>query len=175
MKFLISLILLSSALSYSANYGLGLGSKLEYSDALELEESGFSVVPHVEILFPANLATWIGYSTKSLKGDSLVTQTQEKWVVEGVWFLLSPIVGPYLKTGYESVSLQRNDELGDVEYDFWTVGGGALLSAGELSSIGLFADYVFPFERRKSGVQGDEKMTLNKLRFGLNFKMTIPL
>lgn len=175
MKFVFALLLLGSSLVFSEGYGVGFGSKLEYSDALLEEESGFAVVPHVELLFPANLGLWLGYSSKSIEGDSLVSKTQEKWTVEGVWFLISPVVGPYLKSGFETVSLLRNDELGDVEYDLLTVGGGALLSAGELSSIGLFADYVFPFDRRQSGYRGEEKMNLNKLRFGLNFKMSIPL
>lgn len=175
MKFLSVLLLLGFSLVYSEGYGVGLGAKLEYSDALVEEESGFTVVPHVELLFPANLGAWIGYSSKSIEGDSLVAMTQERWSVEGVWFLLSPVVGPYLKSGFEKISLLRDDEYGDIEYDLFTVGGGALLSAGELSSIGLFADYVFPFERRRSEFKGEEKMNLSKLRFGLNFKMSIPL
>ena len=175
MKLVCTLLFLAVSLVYSEGYGRGIGSKLEYSDAALEEESGFSVVPHIELLFPANLGLWIGYSSKSLEGDSLVSKTQEKWTVEGVWFLISPVVGPYLKSGFETVSLLRSDELGDIEYDLFTVGGGALLSAGELSSIGFFADYVFPFDRRQSGYKGEEKMNLNKLRFGLNFKMSIPL
>jgi hypothetical protein len=175
MKIIFLVLLMGLSVVYSNGYGIGVGSKLEYSDALLEEETGFAVVPHIELLFPANFATWLGHSTRSVKGDDLVTRTQEKWVVEGLWFLVSPVKGPYLKAGFESVSILRNDEFGDVEYELYTVGGGALLSAGELSSIGLFADYVFPFERRKSEVKGEEFVNLNKLRFGFNFKMSIPM
>jgi hypothetical protein len=161
--------------SYSFGFGVGVGAKLEYSDALLEEESGFAVLPHLELLLPANLSLWLGYSQKNLEGDSLVTKEEERWVAETVWYLMSPVVGPYLKAGFENTALLRDDELGDVEYNFWTLGGGALLSAGELSSIGFFADYAFSFDRRQSGSVQSQNVSLNKLRFGLNFKLLIPL
>lgn len=175
MKIIFLVLLMGLSVVYSNGYGIGVGSKLEYSDALLEEESGFAVVPHIELLFPANFATWLGYSTRSVEGDEFVTKTQEKWVVEGLWFVVSPVKGPYLKAGFESKSILRNDEYGDVEYELYTIGGGVLFSAGKLSSIGLFTDYIFPFERRKSEVKREEFVKLNKLRFGFNFKMSLPI